>query len=111
MNQGPLTPLSIAILLALVDEERHGYGIIKDVERQTDGHLTIGTGTLYAALQRMQDEELIQASSRALPPDEDARRKYYGITERGRAVARSEIARLAKVVDVAHARDLRPDVG
>jgi DNA-binding PadR family transcriptional regulator len=52
----PLTPLSHAVLLALADADRHGYGIIKEVERQTAGTLSPGTGTLYAALQRMQDE-------------------------------------------------------
>lgn len=102
----PLTPLSHAILLALVDEDRHGYGIIKEVERQSDGALAPGTGTLYAALRRMQDEGLLADSDREPGPDEDQRRKYYRITGRGRAAARAETLRLARLVAVAREKAL-----
>src|SRR5688572_15590783 len=95
------TPLSHAILLALLDADRHGYGIIKEVERQTEGALRPGTGTLYSALQRLQDEGLIAESSRRPSPDEDQRRKYYRITAAGRASARAETLRLMRIVAVA----------
>jgi DNA-binding PadR family transcriptional regulator len=102
----PLTPLSHAILLALVDEDRHGYGIIKEVERQTQGTVAPGTGTLYAALRRMQEDGLLADSEREPGPDEDQRRKYYRITERGRDVARAETLRLARLVAVAREKAL-----
>lgn len=102
----PLTPLSHAVLLALADADRHGYGIIKEVERQTAGTLSPGTGTLYAALQRMQDEGLIADSDRSPAPDEDQRRKYYRLTEAGRAAARAETRRLARLVAVAEEKRL-----
>lgn len=102
----PLTPLSHAVLLALVDEDRHGYGIIKEVERQTAGTVAPGTGTLYAALRRMQEEGLLADSDREPGPEEDQRRKYYRITERGREVARAETLRLARLVAVAREKAL-----
>lgn len=102
----PLTPLSHAVLLALVDGDRHGYGIIKEVERQTDGALSPGTGTLYAALHRMKDEGLIEESARLPEPDEDQRRKYYGLTPEGRALVRAETLRLARLVALAREKAL-----
>lgn len=105
----PLTPLSHAILLALADADQHGYAIIQDVARQTDGALRPGTGTLYAALQRMAADGLI-ADSDTLPlPDEDQRRRYYRVTELGRAVARAEAARLQRVLELARAKNLAPE--
>jgi DNA-binding PadR family transcriptional regulator len=102
----PLTPLSHAILLALADGDRHGYGIIKEVERQTDRALSPGTGTLYAALHRMADEGLIQESDRLPEPHEDQRRKYYRLTPAGRALVRAETLRLARLVALAREKDL-----
>lgn len=105
----PLTPLSHAVLLALADEELHGYAIVREVERQTGGALRPGTGTLYAALQRMQADGLIADSGRTPAPDEDQRRKYYTITDFGREVARAEIRRLARVLEVAGETSLLPE--
>lgn len=102
----PLTPLSHAVLLALVDDDRHGYGIIKEVERQTEGTLRPGTGTLYAALQRLQDDGLIADSPREPGPDEDQRRKYYRLTARGRRLAEAETLRLVRLVAVARQKEL-----
>lgn len=102
----PLTPLSHAILLALADADLHGYGIIKEVERQTDGALRPGTGTLYAALQRLRGDGLLAESAREPGPDEDARRKYYRLTAEGRRVARAESLRLARMVTVAREKKL-----
>jgi DNA-binding PadR family transcriptional regulator len=108
-TDGPLTPLSLAILLSLARRELHGYGIMKDVEEQTDGRLSVGTGTLYAALQRMVAEGVIAPAPEIEDP-EDARRRYYRITERGREVARAESLRLARVLDLARERDVLGDV-
>lgn len=105
----PLTPLSLAILLSLAEEDRHGYAIMKDVEAQTRGEVTVGTGSLYAALQRMVDEGLIEESPEAPDPDEDQRRKYYRVTESGREVSRAEARRLARVLEVAENRRLLPE--
>lgn len=102
----PLTPLSHSVLVALADADRHGYGIIKEVVRQTEGTLRPGTGTLYAALQRLQDEGLIADSPREPGPDEDQRRKYYRLTTRGRALAEAETHRLARLVAVARQKNL-----
>lgn len=102
----PLTPLSHAVLLALADRDLHGYAIVQEVVRQTSGALEPGTGTLYAALQRMQADGLI-ADSETLPgPDEDQRRKYYRITDYGRRVARAEVRRLTRVLEVARETSL-----
>src|SRR5262245_52324208 len=89
----PLTPLSVAILLALVDEARHGYAIIKTLERETEGRIVPGAGTLYAALQRMVDDGLIVEMSGSGGEDDDQRRRYYELTPFGRDVARAELLR------------------
>lgn len=104
----PLTPLSLGVLLALAREPRHGYALLKELDRQSQGRLNPGTGTLYAALQRMIDEGLLEEAER--PQGEDARRRYYGVTEYGRSVARAELSRLAKLMEAEGARSLLPDL-
>jgi DNA-binding PadR family transcriptional regulator len=104
----PLTPLSMAILLALAGEELHGYALLREIERQTGGELSPGTGSLYAALQRLMDDGLIGESATLPGPDEDRRRRYYRITDAGREVARAESRRMLRVLEVARARDLAP---
>ncbi|HZD06014.1 MAG TPA: PadR family transcriptional regulator, partial [Longimicrobiales bacterium] len=105
----PLTPLTMAILLALADGDRHGYALMKDVEAQTEGGLRPGTGSLYAALQRLMDDGLIDESPRELAPDEDPRRRFYRLTEEGQAVARAEAERMMRVLALARSRSLGPD--
>ena len=91
----PLTPLAFHALLALADGERHGYGIIREVEERTDGLIKLRTGTLYTLLQRLFDETLIEESAnRPAAEDDDSRRKYYRLTELGRAVVEAEARRL-----------------
>ena len=102
----PPTTLSLAILIALADRDRHGYAILKEIERQSDGRLAPGTGTLYAALQRLVEEGLIADAPEAAEPDDDARRRYYTLTADGRDVAREESRRLARLVEVAGEKDL-----
>jgi DNA-binding PadR family transcriptional regulator len=106
----PLTPLSLAVLLALADAERHGYAILKEIERESEGRIRPGTGTLYAALQRMVDEGLIEESG-GVADAVDARRRYYGITALGRQVARAEVGRLARLVDLAAGKRLGARLG
>lgn len=102
----PLSPLSMAILLALADEDRHGYGLMQDVEEQSDGALRPGTGSLYAALERLTSDGLIRESEGE--PDADRRRRYYAITDEGRAAVRAEAERMRRVLDVAAARAMAP---
>src|SRR5579871_468814 len=103
----PLTPPVFHILLALVDEERHGYGIMQDVARQTDDALQLGPGTLYGCLKRMLAAGLVEESE-ARPDSEldDSRRRYYKMTALGHRAVRVEAERLAKAVTAAKARRL-----
>ena len=101
----PLTPPVFHILLALADEERHGYGIMQDVARQTDGALQLGPGTLYGCLKRMLAGGLVEeADERPDPALDDERRRYYRMTPFGRRAARAEAQRLAGAVTVAMSR-------
>jgi len=103
----PLTPPVFHILLALADEERHGYGIMQDVREQTNGALQLGPGTLYGCLKRMLAAALIEESDeRPDPALDDQRRRYYRMTELGQRAARAEAQRLASAVAAARARRL-----
>ena len=102
----PLSPLSMAILLALADGDRHGYALMQEIEAQTDGALVPGTGSLYAGLQRLMGDGLIREA--AGEPGADRRRRYYAITEEGREIARAEVRRMLRVLDVAAAKELAP---
>ena len=104
----PLTPLSHAIMLALADGALHGYAMMKAIEEQSAGQIRPGTGTLYAALQRLIEEGLIRESTRRPGQDEDARRRYYDLTELGRSVARAEARRIADVLALARQKRLGP---
>ena len=99
----PLTPHQFHILLALVDGPLHGYAVIQEVERRTDGALRLGTGTLYTAVARLAELDLIAEAGR-----EDERRRFYRVTPLGRAVLRAETARLEALVRHAHDRGIRP---
>jgi DNA-binding PadR family transcriptional regulator len=97
------TPLTYDILLALTDADRHGYGIIKEIEEA--GGSPPSTGALYLALQRMESTGLIEEAQRPTD-DEDARRRYYRMTSRGRETAEQESIRLAQLVARARSKDL-----
>ncbi|HXV59386.1 MAG TPA: helix-turn-helix transcriptional regulator [Vicinamibacteria bacterium] len=97
----PLTPLSYQILVALADGPRHGYGIIKEIENTTGEPLKSSTGTLYLAIERLQQEGLIEEA-----PTEHSRRRYYRLTTVGREVAVAETRRLATLVGVACGKKL-----
>src|SRR3974390_2068055 len=101
----PLTQPVFHILLALADEERHGYGIMQDVARQTGGTLQLGPGTLYGCLKRMLAAGLVEeAEERADPSLDDERRRYYRMTALGKRAVRAEAQRLAGAVTVAMSR-------
>ena len=106
----PLPPATFHILLALVDQERHGYAIIQDVEARTDGELRMSAGTLYRSIARMVEQGLIaEVTKRPATRLDDERRRYYRITPFGTAVARAEMARLSQLVRLARARGLTPE--
>jgi DNA-binding PadR family transcriptional regulator len=95
----PLTPLVFQVLLAIADEPRHGYGIIREVEEGTGGVIRLRSGTLYTLLQRLLDEKLIRESADRPDPDEDdERRRYYVVTPFGRDVLAAEARRLESAV-------------
>jgi len=103
----PLTPAVLNILLALAEEERHGYGIMREVEGRTGGQTRLGPGTLYGSIKRMLADGLIEESAeRPDPAMDDQRRRYYRITDLGRRVAGAEAERLAGLVETARARKL-----
>lgn len=103
----PLTPAVFQILLALADEERHGYGIMQEVEARTGGETRLGSGTLYGSIKRMLADGLIEESDeRPDPGVDDERRRYYRITGFGRRVAGAEAERLASLVSTAAAKKL-----
>ena len=103
----PLTPAVLHILLALADGERHGYGIMREVEDRTGGEVRLGPGTLYGAIKRMLADGLVEESGeRPDPKMDDQRRRYYRITDLGRRVAGAEAERLAGLVNTAREKKL-----
>jgi DNA-binding PadR family transcriptional regulator len=78
----PLTPAVLHVLLALADDERHGYEIMKEVEALTGGETRLGPGTLYGSIKRMLADGLIEESEERPDPElDDGRRRYYRMTE------------------------------
>ena len=103
----PLAPAVFHILLAVADEDRHGYGIIQDVAARTNGGVRLSPGTLYRSIQRMLDDDfIIETDDRPAPELDDERRRYYRITALGTAVATAEVERLAGLVKMARASGL-----
>ena len=103
----PLTPLTFQILLALADQERHGYGVIKEIERQSAGTMAPATGALYLAAQRLLDAGYIEESEDRPDPElDDRRRKYYRLTAFGRSVAAAEAKRMVNLVGIAFKKHL-----
>lgn len=101
----PLTPVAFEILLALADGEQHGYRIMQEVNARSAGAVTLHAGTLYRALARLLEQSLIEELAER-PAEDDERRRYYRLTERGIAVARAEARRLAGQLAAARARRL-----
>jgi DNA-binding PadR family transcriptional regulator len=107
-----LLPLPVAtfhILVAIADQDRHGYAIMQDVATRTNGALKLSPGTLYGSIRRMLEEDLIvELSDRQRPDEDDERRRYYRITPFGRSVAQAEAARLITLLRQAKAVGLAP---
>ena len=98
----PLTPAVLHILIALSTQERHGYGIMKQVESDSRGKVKMGPGTLYGSVGRMIDAGLIRESEKKIDPDmDDERRVYYKITAAGEKALSAELARYRDVVELA----------
>ena len=98
----PLSPAILHILLSLAGEERHGYAIMQEVARQSDGQYKLGPGPLYDNLQKLVNHGMVEESSRR-SADDDPRRRYYRLTSFGRRVLTAEIARLESVIREARA--------
>jgi len=105
----PLTPAVFHILLALSNGERHGYGIMKQVETDSQGKVTMGAGTLYGSLKRMLDSGLVKESDKRIDPEmDDERRIYYQITGVGAKTLAAELERYKRIVTLAQDRKLYP---
>ena len=105
----PLTPAVFHILLTLSTGERHGYGIMKQVEADSQGKVTMGPGTLYGSLKRMLDAGLVRESDKRVDPEmDDERRIYYQITGVGAQALAEELERYQRIVTIAQQRKLYP---
>jgi DNA-binding PadR family transcriptional regulator len=103
----PLPAAAFQILLALVDADLHGYGIMRQVASQTDGRVRLGPGTLYSSIRTLLEEGLIEElGSRENEASGQERRRYYRLTSAGRKLARSEAARLADLLRVARSKKI-----
>jgi DNA-binding PadR family transcriptional regulator len=106
----PLPAATFHILMAVAEEDRHGYAIIQDVAAWTGGELKLSAGTLYRSIQRMLEQGLIvETRERPAPELDDERRRYYRITPLGAAVAKAEATRMAKLVKLARGMGFAPE--
>lgn len=105
----PLSPPVFHVLLALGDGPLHGYGIMQGFEERTGGRETLLPGTLYATLARMLEGGLVEELPEPPEPGADRRRRYYRLTELGRAVGRAEAERLAMLLGMARRVKLAPE--
>ena len=102
-----LTSPKLQVLISLADRERHGYAIIKEVERRSGGKVRLSPGTLYPIIRRLLEAGLIEESNQRPDPDlDDERRRYYRLGERGREAAIAETERMEEVVAQARAKKL-----
>jgi DNA-binding PadR family transcriptional regulator len=105
----PLPPVWFHLLLALTNQERHGYALMQDVAAQSGGTVELGPGTLYGALKRLLALKLVEESDRRPDPDlDDQRRRYYGLTALGRRALAAEAARHASLVQLARTKRVLP---
>ena len=105
----PLPEATFHILMAVAEDDRHGYAIIQDVSARTGGALKLSPGTLYRSIQRMLEQGLIEETAeRPAAELDDERRRYYRITVFGRQVAKAEARRLAQLVRLARESGFAP---
>ena len=103
----PLSAVVFDILLALSDDERHGYGIMQEVSRRSAGATRLRPGSLYRALARLVQEDLVEESDERPAPDrDDERRRYYRLTSLGQKVVAAEARRLATLLRAARAKKI-----
>lgn len=103
----PLTPAVFHILMSLSDGEMHGYAIMEEVKRTTDGRVKMGPGTLYGTIKRLLDAKLVEESDQR--PDaesDDQRRRYYRLSATGGQLMQAELRRYAKVLATAASKGL-----
>jgi DNA-binding PadR family transcriptional regulator len=100
----PLSPAVFHLLLALAEEDSHGYAIMRDIEERTGGLVKVGPGMLYGSIKWLLEERLIEEAPRRSAKKEDERRKYYRLTADGLTVVKAEAARLEAAVGLARAR-------
>lgn len=93
----PLSPAALHILLALAGEDRHGYGIMQEVARQSEGKYKLGPGTLYDNLQKLMNQGIVEETGTRAKND-DPRRRYYRLTRSGRGLLAAEVDRLDSVI-------------
>jgi DNA-binding PadR family transcriptional regulator len=106
----PLSAAALHILLALAGENLHGYGIMQEIARQSEGRYKLGPGTLYDNLQRLVEQGIVkEVASRS--GDDDPRRRYYALSATGRSVLSAEIQRLEGVIREAKLRMRTPKTG
>ena len=105
-DNGPLSVQVFQILLSLVDDDLHGYAIIQDVARRTDGEVRLTASTLYAAVKRLLDNGWIEERRTRPREGDDARRRYYRLTPKGRVAARSEALRIERLAGMARSKAL-----
>lgn len=106
----PMNPRDYLILFALTEEDRHGYGIVKEVEQGSAGRVRIDPANLYRSIKRMIAAGVVEEATR--PTDDgDDRRKYYRITPLGREAVKLEALRLADLTAAARSRELIPEAG
>jgi len=99
-----ISPAEFHVLVALADEDLHGYAIMQAVEEDTRGEVTLGPGTLYGAIKRLVESGCIRQTDATGRPDHDDRRKYYTLTRLGREAARAEAGRLESLVRLARSK-------
>jgi DNA-binding PadR family transcriptional regulator len=99
----PLSPANLYILLSLAAEDRHGYGIMQEVARQSEGQYKLGPGTLYDNLQKLMNQGMVEDAPRR-SVDDDPRRRYYRMTSFGRKVLAADVERLEELIRAAKSR-------
>lgn len=108
----PLTPAVFHILLALSTDALHGYAIMGEVERLSEGTVKMGPGTLYGTIKRLRAQGLVEESDeRPDPDDDDERRRYYRLTGVGERVLEAEVGRLRRMITNARGLGLQPGFG
>lgn len=100
----PLSPAVFHLLLALAEEDRHGYALMRDIEERTAGIVRVGPGMLYGSIRWLLEAQLIEQAPKRVPVKGDERRKYYRLTADGLAVVKAEATRLEAAVGLARAR-------